>query len=369
MRERGRAPILFPLHRTLARSTPDELRAYERAIRERLAADERRALSCAEGQGLDPRDDAIPGAPPFERRAHLALDFRGAPGCAEGEIFEAIVRAHERRWDPWRPLSPWRVTIRVTAHEGLYDGAGWLHDTAGELRWHRTFADRPKCYGVLFELAASMLGVIVGPRTAAAAPIRADDLPPSRYLVNWPTDQLPTQKGDPDPLAPERLPVAIRFGVAMGVEALSAETGSLAFVLDVGFRYRWGSVSLEAHGDPPLGSTFVANGVERYARMTAALLACAHAGVFLACPKAEAGRILFPTRVEDSVASMVYGAAGARLGVEVPVLEQRLFLRVLGDLLAPLGPRAAVVQGQVHVFDLAPFDASLTAGLLVELGK
>jgi hypothetical protein len=176
---------------------------------------------------------------------------------------------------------------------------------------------------------------------------------------------LPKPKADsPPPL--ERLPLAIRIGAAVWPELIASGWGSLGFSADVGVRYRFLSANIEAHGDPSLGSQAVANGSVSFARMSGALLACAHFVWFTGCAIGDAGRIFFPTRPPALPPSTSYAAAGVRAGLDFPVAPPRFFLRAGMDLRAPIHP-VTYAPPRSSPFQVAGLGLGLGLGVLVEL--
>ena len=73
---------------------------------------------------LDPRDNATSGSPPIGQRIHFALDFQGVPGCDERGLFEDAMRFRlwsiQMWWDPFAPVSPRPLTVRVTRSGGWF---------------------------------------------------------------------------------------------------------------------------------------------------------------------------------------------------------------------------------------------------------
>jgi hypothetical protein len=172
---------------------------------------------------------------------------------------------------------------------------------------------------------------------------------------------------EPDPpKLPERWPFAVRLGVAVWPELIATGWGSFGFSAETGVRYRAVSASVEAHGDPPLGSVPYPNvGAVSFARVSGALLLCAHFGWFVGCGVGDAGRFIFPNHGHLLPASLFYGAAGVRAGFEFPVAPPRVFVRVAADLRAPIHPANRVVAG-VNIFEAAGPSFGLGLGLLAE---
>jgi hypothetical protein len=204
----------------------------------------------------------------------------------------------------------------------------------------------------------------------------ADPAPPtacaeSRWSI-WP-DELPMpplEKPRPDPPPqPERAPLAVRLGATVGPELVADGWGSFGVAVDAGARYRWVSLSAEAHGDPPTGAVSYAQvGAVSFARLSGAILACAHWGWLAACGVGDAGRFIFPDHAQALPASAFYGAAGARLNLEFPVPSTSAFLRVGVDIRAPIDPLRRVVSN-VTIFQAAGPSVWFGVGFVAEIPR
>jgi hypothetical protein len=168
------------------------------------------------------------------------------------------------------------------------------------------------------------------------------------------------------PESPERRPIAIRIGGAAWGETFASGWGALGFSADVGVRYRAFSASVEAHGDPPLASQNFANDTWSFARISGALLACAHFAWFAGCGVGDVGRVLFPKHNAVLPPSTLYGAAGIRAGLDFPIAPPGLFLRAALDLRAPIRPTTYAPAGHV-IYQAASPGVGLGLGLLAEL--
>jgi hypothetical protein len=169
------------------------------------------------------------------------------------------------------------------------------------------------------------------------------------------------------PERPERWPLAVRVGAAVWPEMISTGLGSLGLSANVGVRYRWFSADAELHGDPSLGSvTTNYVGEVSVARLSGALLLCAHIGWFAACGIGDVGRFFFPKHPQALPASAFYGAAGVEAVLEAPVAPPRLFVSTALDLRAPIHPTNFTRHG-VPVFEAAGLSGGLRLGVLFEL--
>jgi hypothetical protein len=250
-----------------------------------------------------------------------------------------------------------------------------------EGRWEEPGRTRRDCYDALVGIAVDLAGSFVvfeleygrkyAPKkpelTCSASPEPAP-CPTSRFDL-WPPElpMPPLEKPKPDPpTKPDRAPLAVRFGVAVGPELVALGWGSLGLTAGVGVRYRAVSFGVEAHGDPSLGTLTYPEGNVRFARASGALLACAHLAWFVGCGVGDVGRLLFPDHAPALPAAAFYGAAGVRTGLEAPVVPSRLFLRTTVDLLAPIHPKSYVTAHDT-LFQVAGPGVGLGLGLVLEL--
>jgi hypothetical protein len=121
------------------------------------------------------------------------------------------------------------------------------------------------------------------------------------------------------------------------------------------------------HGDPSLGSRSITGvGQVSFARVSGALLLCAHFSWFTTCGVVDEGRFLFPNHVYPLPSSVFYGTAGWRAGLEFPIAPPRIFFRTAVDLRAPIHP-ASYVRDAVSIFEAAGPSVGLGFGLLAEL--
>jgi hypothetical protein len=204
------------------------------------------------------------------------------------------------------------------------------------------------------------------PATSKPEPLQCPDSRFSVWPAEWPLPPLPKPKPDP-PKLPERWPAAIRLGGGGWAEVVAAGWGSAGVAAEFGARYRAVSFGFEAHGDPALGSKLYPEvGVVSFARVSGALLLCAHLDWFVGCGVGDAGRILFPNHVYGLPASAFYGAVGARAGLEFPIFAPRVFFRTAVDMRAPLRP-ASYSTARGNFFEVAGPGVGLGFALLYEL--
>ena len=138
---------------------------------------------------------------------------------------------------------------------------------------------------------------------------------------DW-TRRLPRPKPDPPPL-PERWPTAVRVGLAVGPEVIASGWANVGLAAEVGFRYRSFSLGVEVHGNPPTGTYLTPHRFVTFGRVTGAVLACYHLGLFVGCAVGDAGGILFPHHVQALPAATFYSDVGVHLELESPSCPPR----------------------------------------------
>lgn len=321
-------------------------------------------------------------------RVNVSLTFAyqrdpGAGACPTGETFQ-IELAGRLGHDPFVPdpgaipSGDLHVTVSRTP-AGFEARYAWTGAPAGVLSASRyafpgttarDCADALAGLAVYLAIPISRLEVHHGARYAPPHKPGAP-CPASRFSVwppEWPMEPLPRPRPDPDP-PPERAPRAVRIGAALWPELIASGWGSIGLALDAGLRYRALSASVELHGDPPLGSSAFPSKINvSVARVSGALNLCGHAGWFVGCALADVGRFVFPTHPNTLPASIFYGAAGVRMGLEFPVAPPRIFLRAALDLRAAIRP-ATYVRSDSVVFASAKLSGGLGLGLVVEFPR
>jgi hypothetical protein len=351
------------------------------------------ALGLAFGRGAS----AQPAPePPKLIRFAVALHVELGPGaerCPDASYLRRAV-VDEMGYDPFAPGATWRPAgtfdVKVARTPGGLEATTSYVDDASVTQWTRRYRDRTTtraaCESVYRGVALQIETQLTKfaddapePKPEAAAPAcpapsPCPACPPASPYSVWPPEwpMAPLRAPTPDPPKPlDRWPFAVRLGVATGPELIVSGLGSLGVSADVGVRYRAVSFGVEAHGDPPIGSlTYPAVGSVTFARMSAALLVCAHYGWFAGCAFGDVGRFIFPGHVHTLPPSGYYAAAGVRAGVEVPVAPPRVFVRTMLDLRAPIDPATYTYTAtRTTIFAPAGIGVGLGLGALVELGR
>jgi hypothetical protein len=315
----------------------------------------------------------------------MRLDYRRGPGaerCVGEPAFRAALtkRGIGYLLDPEAPA---RLVVTIKRAGRDYVGSAELLDTHDAVLWKTELLSDWNC-AVVVQAITLLISIWLDPPppppeecpkpppaeecpkpppATAAAPISC---PESPYSV-WPREPPMPAELKP-PKLPERWPFAVQLGAAVWPELIVTGAGSFGFSAEAGVRYRAFSAGIEAHGDPPLGSvTYPKVGPVSFARVSGALLLCAHVGWFAGCGVGDVGRFVFPDHSHKFPASTFYGAAGVRTGLQVPVAPPRLFVTAALDLRAPIHP-ARYAFGGVTLFEAAGPSFGLGFGLLAEFG-
>jgi hypothetical protein len=327
-------------------------------------------------------------APP---RIFVRLEYdRPASGCPSDFITRAMIFAAVRAWDPFvEAPSPWTIKLSVVRRPRGYEGTVELRDTDGRVQWSRSYPVIAACIDLVDDLA-SAVGFRINPHgldapvlapaaskppsmpVCASKPLPASEPSPcrdSRFSI-WPDEWplRPLRAPTPDPPKPlERWPVAVRIGVGAWTELIVKDFGSIGLSAEVGARYHFVSFGIEAHGDPPLGAAREHEvGAGSFARVSGALLVCAHYGFFAGCGVVDVGRFLFPNHLQPLPISAFYGAAGVRMKLEFPLVPPLLFLTAAVDLRAPILPASYTYRGAIAFASAGP-SGGIGLGLLFEL--
>jgi len=283
--------------------------------------------------GVD--DEPAPGMPASRPRIVMRLAYTSAEGCPEDDAVRATIGAQVRRWDPFAPNAPWRLTVAITHGATGYEGAAELRDVVGAVVWTRALAVRPRCSDLVEDLAL-VVALKINPPTVPQPP--PPEPPP-------PPPEPPKKEPPPPPPEPSKPPAraALRVGVGTWMDLATAPRPAFGLTADVGFRFAWFSVAGEVRWDPPAGAT-VMEGVDvSTALVTGALVPSGHYKWFAGCLVGEVGRfsdsLAAPGGTKPDQRTALYGRAGARLAVEIPIVPDRLFVRLSANLLGvPFAP-------------------------------
>ncbi len=274
-----------------------------------------------------------------------------------------------------------RIAVEVGPEAGGYQVKITLYDADGGVLDRFSPWRSATCASAVEDAAGAMRGWLVplGPPPPAAkcpapapAPVCAP-VPVCPAVESPPVQPAPQCEAAPkfkttyDAPAMTRevepLPkLSLLFGASLWGEQYGAGLGALGFGVDAGLRYGWGSLQIEAKGDPPFGSTPGADGNLSVARVAGALVACGHYEWLAACFLGETGEVMFPV-APGPLAPRGYGALGIRLGVEFPVVASKLFLPLQFQLLKTTTADVVDVEGTT-AYQNAGTQIGLSLGVL-----
>jgi hypothetical protein len=286
--------------------------------------------------GVD--DEPAPGMPASRPRIVMRLAYTHAEGCPEDDVVRATIGAQVRRWDPFAPNAPWRLTVAITHGATGYEGAAELRDVVGAVVWTRALASRPRCSDLVEDLAL-VVALKINPPTVPVLPPPEPPPPPPEATKKEPP---------PPPPEPSKPPARAAFRVGLGtwMELATAPRPAFGLTADVGFRFDWFSLAAEFRWDPPAGATVMAGVDVSTALVTGALVPCGHYRWAVLCLVGELGQIQggFSLTTAGGMSyerASFYGRGGGRFGFEIPVVPDRLFVRLAANLLgAPWHPRS-----------------------------
>ena len=196
-----------------------------------------------------PRVDAE--GEPIVERIHMRLDYSGAAGCAEGEIFKDATRAHLYLWEVWEARGPWRVEVHVGRDGSGFEGRAVLFDPQGHKKWASAVPGPVRCIDVVRGLAFALAAEILPPppeptcepgpepvcpkvAPAPAEPVNPECMKPEPAKVELPAE----------PMGPRFVP---RLGVGARADFVAASGALFGVTVEGGFQRRewgWGGWSL-----------------------------------------------------------------------------------------------------------------------------
>jgi hypothetical protein len=281
-----------------------------------------------------------PGMPPSRERVVMRLDYTAAEGCPDEQLVRAAIGAQVRRWDPFAPNAPWRLKVTIVRRAG-YEGTAELRNVTGSVEWARPLAAQARCFDLVEDLAV-MLALHIDPPSPprSQAPVKpAQPTPQDREQSRPQALSLP-----PLPASPPRPRPALRVGVGTWMNLATAPRPAFGVTADLGVRVAWFSVAGELRWDAPAGASTMEGLDVSTGLLTGAIVPCGHVGWFVGCLVGELGQIRGTLTTASDVTpdhrAMLYGTLGARLGFEIPVVADHLYVRLAANLLGvPKRPR------------------------------
>jgi hypothetical protein len=307
-----------------------------------------------------------PEAAATEREV-ATLDYRSDPSLTEcGDEAEFRNRVVLRLgYDPFVPVAPLRVTVRLSADRGRVSSATVFSRDRFELGKRVLVEDRQRC-SVLVDSVAAAVAIAIDPlhspeNRVAPAPVVAPSVQPVASApaapAPAPAPASPPLSSNAPSLAPHDTPPAqakstpwfplvsaeavVGLGVAPGA-TVGAQVG-------FGLRHGIGSYSIEgrAEATPSAVSLTPLDRVSSTV-FSGAFVPCVHASVIAVCGVLRAGSIQ-STALDVSrpkIAAAFIGAAALRVGVAIPVGTSFAF-RAGAEGGLPLSRTSYVINGAI----------------------
>jgi hypothetical protein len=265
----------------------------------------------------------------------------GAESCpGEGELRDAV--AARLGYDPFATFSLDTLFAEIDK-----DGTGFVarvklvaHDSS--VRGARSIRGTGECSDLVASLALT-ISIAIDP-LAFTRNGRPEGLPPEERPVQPIPDDpdarpvIPDPPPEPPSATPEPAP---RVRVALGAGALgstgAAPAPAFGFLVFGRMRYRDASLVLEGRADLASSADAVGPGRVSSSLLALTLLPCGHAGWFFGCARGSIGSISAEGLdiAAPGASSALWGAFGARLGLEIPLSEIfALRIHVDGDIVA-----------------------------------
>ena len=260
----------------------------------------------------------------------------GAESCPDEQGLRDAVAAQTPR-ELFSPDAPARLIVAITRSGRRYQGQLELRDSVGAVLWTRAFPPTASCEGLVEDVGIAIRVELVPrlPRAPEAPAVVPPPPPPPSSPALLPPP--PTEK--PSPLW-------VRFGVGLGASFAVAPAPAFNLAADVGVRWSFFSASLEGRWAAPAGID-LDGGHLSTSLLGGALVPCGHYRWLFGCGVLALGRLSGEAAAVDhpQVGAAFHAAAGARLGVEFPLLAH-FALRVSGEALGTIQPVTFRFEGQ-----------------------
>ena len=216
----------------------------------------------------------------------MRLAYTEAEGCPGEQAFRDVVGLQVRRWAPFAPNAPWRLTVRITRRPSGYEGSAELRDVTGAVELKRAFPVTEKCD----DLQGDPRQGHRAPRRPRAAARTPSGTASSPLAVAVPEQPAPPKPEQPTPPPwPELARLSSRGGDLARPRQRPRPTLGLTF--DAGLRFSWFSITAEGRWDAPAASTVAGGAAVSSTLLLGALIPCGHAGWFSGCLVGRLGQI------------------------------------------------------------------------------
>jgi hypothetical protein len=269
----------------------------------------------------------------------------GAESCADQQEFQDRVATQMGGTDPFVSEGPRRIEITLSRRGPGFQGALGLDEGDGVAPRSLEVVGRT-CSNVVDDLAVTISMTLRTAKTAPLAPLPALPapspeptppalLPPPAVVSHTPPRPSPPLAHRPWLFqigAGASLAGGFSPGPVVGITGLAGARWPAAFL----------SLQLEGRGDLPASGT-AGTGVRVQTGFAGgSLVPCYRRPWFFACGLVSVGRLALSTS-SGSVAGF-YAGTGPRVGLELPLVRERLSAEVGGDLLVNLTHPALVLR-------------------------
>jgi hypothetical protein len=341
------------------------------------------------GAGLARADPA----PPTTARLEFSRG-RGAELCPDEEAVQRAVTAR-LGYDPFRPDAPRIVTAIVRRDQGSLRGDVELRDRKGAVKGTRHLSAAENDCPELVAAMALAISIAIDPQSLLRPPLPSSPEPPTppepepAPVDSAPSASLPVPVIGVAPAVASPLVVSpsissssrsslrIEAPRSSAVDALSWRFGlggllavgaapslSVGSALEVGVRRRAFSLSIEGRADAPASRRAEGGGAVRASLLAVSLIPCLRVGLVFGCGLGSLGSLRgagsgVPRPRDDA---SLFGAAGLRLGVEIP-FAKALSFSFHGDLAATL-TRTTLLLADRAAWITPPVSGVLGAGVV-----
>jgi len=282
----------------------------------------------------------------------------GAETCPdESELRKAV--AARLGYDPFFPWANKTIEAAITRGKRGFHGEVKVLDADGLVRGARALdatshdcSDMVRALALAISIALDDLGVEAPAALVEPAPAPPDTTP-AASSPSPPSSAPSPDRPPPEAPPPERRVIAVSLWLGPDLSFGTAPDPALGLQIDLRLRYGLGSLDLEARADLPASGGTSAQGQVSTYLVVGSLVPCVHwpAPVF-ACAVVTTGGFQ-ESGVNLAVprtASAPYLAAGARVGIEIP-LSSHYFLLAHADALGVFLRHAVQIDG-MNAFSL-----------------
>jgi hypothetical protein len=279
----------------------------------------------------------------FPKPERLEYDASaGGEACPKESMVRDIVAGYLGGRSPFTSDAPSRVAVTIRRKGAAFDALIVRYDATGRSIDEREISDE-SC-AILVEGAATIVG------TWIMMTALMDSMAPPKQPPLTPPEPPKPRPAAPSPSPSKRPRFVAELGPVISFAALPAKT-AFGIAGGVGVRWPWISVVVGAQGEPPASMTSLVTTPPtevRGARVVGTLAPCVHLRLFRGCGVLVGGVVFVDANLDGVLKryTYAYSAIGARMGADVPLVEDHLSLSLTLDALAPFAPPHATVFQQ-----------------------